>query len=163
MKQRSPDFDIKTTWLAISKMYNVRAVREDITANIGFVLIHIDEEAGTPATKIAPLMGMEPRSLTRMLASLEEKNFIYRQADEKDGRVVRIFLTELGLEKRKVAKEVVLNFNKAIYAKFSESKLRIFFEVMDGINELVKEMHQRHLLEIDEETLAKIEQIGSDA
>lgn len=139
MKQRSPDFDIKTTWLAISKMYNIRAQKEDITTNIGFVLIHIDEETGTPATKIAPLMGMEPRSLTRMLTSLEEKGLIYRKSGEKDGRIVRIFLTELGKEKQRVAKEVVLNFNKAIYNSVPLKKLTVFFEVMDSINELVKE------------------------
>ena len=139
MKQRSPDFDIKTTWLAISKMYNIRAQKEDITTNIGFALIHIDEELGTPATKIAPLMGMEPRSLTRMLSSLEEKGLIYRKSGEKDGRIVRIFLTELGKEKQIVAKEVVLNFNKAIYEKVSLKKLGAFFEVMDIINDLVKE------------------------
>lgn len=160
MKQRSPDFDIKTTWLAISKMYNVRAMREDITTNIGFALIHIDEEVGTPATKIAPLMGMEPRSLTRMLSSLEEKGLVYRQADEKDGRVVRIFLTKEGLEKRKVAKDVVLNFNKAIYAKIPQSKLNVFFDVMDSINDLVKETYQQHILDLEGEDLAKLENLS---
>lgn len=147
MRQRSPDFDIKTTWLAISKMYNVRAAKENTTANVGFVLIHIDEDEGTPATKIAPLMGMEPRSLTRMLAFLEENALIYRQPDPNDKRVVRIFLTELGKEKRQLAKEVVLTFNKAIYARIPESKMQVFFEVMDSINELVKETHQAYLKE----------------
>lgn len=144
---RSPDFDIKTTWLAISKMYNVRAMREDITTNIGFVLIHIDEEKGTPATKIAPLMGMEPRSLTRMLATLEEKGLISRKADAKDGRVVRIFLTPLGIEKRQVARDVVLAFNKAIYEKVNPEKLATFFEVIDDVNKIVKETYQSYLAE----------------
>ncbi|MEL6134119.1 MAG: MarR family transcriptional regulator, partial [Bacteroidota bacterium] len=74
-------------------MYNAEANLGDITTNIGFVLLHIDEENGTPATKIAPLMGMEARSLTRMLAKLEERNLIYRVPDEHDRRMVRIFLT----------------------------------------------------------------------
>lgn len=142
---RAPDFDIKTTWLAISKMYNIRAMREDITTNIGFVLIHIDEDLGTPATKIAPLMGMEPRSLTRMLASLEEKKLIYRGADEKDGRVVRIFLTAEGKKKRAVAKEVVLAFNKAIYNHIPQEKLTVFFDVMDEINMLVERTRKSYL------------------
>ncbi len=149
MKQRSPDFDIKTTWLAIAKMYNIRAQKEDITTNIGFALIHIDEEIGTPATKIAPLMGMEPRSLTRMLTNLEEKGLIYKKSGERDGRIVRIFLTELGKEKQKVAKEVVLNFNKAIYDKIPPQKLEGFFEVMDDINELVKETASAYLSTYD--------------
>ncbi|MEM8899700.1 MAG: MarR family transcriptional regulator, partial [Bacteroidota bacterium] len=89
-------------------MYNVEAVKEDITTNIGFVLLHIDDE-GTPATKIAPLMGMETRSLTRMLARLEEMGLIYRQKDPNDGRMVRIFLTEEGQKKKAYSKEVVIH------------------------------------------------------
>ncbi|MEM8889552.1 MAG: MarR family transcriptional regulator, partial [Bacteroidota bacterium] len=60
-KKRAICFDIKTTWLAISRMYNVPSQLEGITTNIGFVLLHIDDKIGTPATKIAPMMGMEPR------------------------------------------------------------------------------------------------------
>lgn len=153
---RSPDFDIKTTWLAISKMYNVRAMREDITTNIGFVLIHIDEENGTPATKIAPLMGMEPRSLTRMLATLEEKGLISRKADEKDGRVVRIFLTPLGIEKRQVARDVVKAFNKAIYENVSSEKMQTFFEVIDEVNKLVKDTYQSYIGEVNVKDIAEI-------
>lgn len=139
--KRSIDFDIKITWLAIAKMYNVRALKEDISTHIGFVLIHIDEE-GTPATKIAPLMGMEPRSLTRMLASLEERGFIRRQADVKDKRVVRIFLTPEGKKKQEIAKEVVRNFNKELEKRISVEKLANFFEVIDDIQTIVKEKYQ---------------------
>ncbi|MFN0201756.1 MAG: MarR family winged helix-turn-helix transcriptional regulator [Bacteroidia bacterium] len=142
---RSVDFDIKITWLSIAKMYNVRAVKEDITTNIGFVLIHIDAENGTPATKIAPLMGMEPRSLTRMLASLEERGLIYRQADEKDKRIVRIFLTEEGIEKRRVAREVVKGFNVELTEQIAPEKLNIFFQVIDQIQEISKEYHAKYL------------------
>jgi len=49
---------------------------------------------GTPATKIAPQMGLEPRSLTRLLKSMEDKKLIIRKADKNDRRSVRIFLTK---------------------------------------------------------------------
>ena len=140
--KRSIDFDIKITWLAIAKMYNVRALKEDISTHIGFVLIHIDDENGTPATKIAPLMGMEPRSLTRMLASLEERGLIRRQADSKDKRVVRIFLTPEGKEKQEVAKEVVRNFNKELEKRIDSENLANFFKVIDDIQQIVKEKYQ---------------------
>lgn len=149
--KRSIDFDIKITWLAIAKMYNVRALKEDISTHIGFVLIHIDEEKGTPATKIAPLMGMEPRSLTRMLASLEERGFIRRQADPKDKRVVRIFLTPEGKEKQEVAKEVVRNFNKELEKRIAVDKLNNFFQVIDDIQLIVKEKYQEFSNEKNED------------
>ncbi len=136
--RRAICFDIKTAWLAISRMYNAQAVKEDITTNIGFVLLHIDEVLGTPATKIAPLMGMESRSLTRMLAKLEERKFIHRVPDLKDGRMVRIFLTEEGRRKKQKSKEVVIGFNKKLYNEISRVDLDTFFTVLDKIHTIIK-------------------------
>lgn len=136
-KKRAVCFDIKTTWLALSRMYNVPSQMEGITTNIGFVLLHIDDKIGTPATKIAPMMGMEPRSLTRMLARLEEKNFIYRKPDKEDKRKVHIFLTPLGLEKKTRAKEVVIAFNKRLYNNIAEKDLDTFFSVLDSIHNIL--------------------------
>ncbi|MEM9935791.1 MAG: MarR family transcriptional regulator [Bacteroidota bacterium] len=135
-KRRAVCFDIKVAWLSIARMYNVEAIKEDITTNIGFVLLHIDDE-GTPATKIAPLMGMETRSLTRMLARLEEMGLIYRKKDANDGRMVRIFLTEEGQKKKAYSKEVVIHFNKLLYNNISEEDLVAFFKVLDTIHEFI--------------------------
>ena len=96
--EETVDYNIKVAWHAISRMYNTQAAQNDITTSIGFVLLNIDQERGTPATKIAPLLGLETRSLTRILRSMEEKGLIYKQADSVDKRSVRIFLTELGLQ-----------------------------------------------------------------
>jgi len=139
LKQRAIGFDIKITWLAISRMYNNLALREGINTNIGFVLLHIDDDNGTPATKIAPMMGMESRSLTRMLAKMEAQGLIRRQQDPNDGRMVRIFPTELGLQAKAIAKEVVIGFNKDVYNAIPDEKLDVFFEVIDQINEVIKE------------------------
>jgi DNA-binding MarR family transcriptional regulator len=137
-KKRAVCFDIKVAWLAIARMYNSKAKLADITTNIGFVLLHIDDENGTPATKIAPLMGMEPRSLTRMLARLEERNFIYRVPDVQDRRMVRIFLTQEGEKYKALAKEVVIDFNKTLYNDISKEDLETFFSVVDKIHSIIK-------------------------
>ena len=137
-KKRAVCFDIKVAWLAIARMYNSKAEIGDITTNIGFVLLHIDEENGTPATKIAPLMGMEPRSLTRMLARLEERDFICRVPDEQDRRMVRIFLTDEGKKYKAFAKEVVIDFNKKIYNEIPMEDLDTFFQVVDKIHSIIK-------------------------
>ncbi len=139
LKQRAIGLDIKVTWLAISRMYNNIAQQEGINTNIGFVLLHIDDKEGTPATKIAPLMGMESRSLTRMLAKMEEQGLIRREQDPSDGRMVRIFPTELGLKAKAKSKEVVIGFNKDLYDAIPRDKIQTFFEVIDQINEVIKE------------------------
>ncbi len=134
--EKTVDYHIKTVWYAISRMYNTRAARSDLSMAVGYVLLNIDKN-GTPATKIAPLLGLEPRSLTRMLKTLEEKGWVYRQMDEHDKRVVNIFLTEEGKQKRDLARQDVLRFNATLYQRIGEEKLRVFFETMKEIQRVV--------------------------
>lgn len=135
--QQSVCFNIKTAWHAISRMYNNGGSEYELSASLGFVLLNIDLENGTPATKIAPLLGMETRSLTRMLKTMEENGLIYKQAHDKDKRSVIIFLTEEGKAKRELAKLAVKTFNNAVREAIPEEKLKVFMEVIDQINKVV--------------------------
>ncbi len=136
--EETVDYNIKVAWHAISRMYNTQAARYDITTSIGFVLLNIDQEQGTPATKIAPLLGLETRSLTRILRSMEEKGLIYKQADTQDKRSVRIFLTELGLEKKEVSRQTVRHFNQKMRAKIPQGQLDVFFKVAGQITSMIE-------------------------
>lgn len=118
-------------------MYNQQAGNHDLTTSIGFVLLNIDSKNGTPATKIAPLLGMEPRSLSRMLKALEERGLICRKSDPDDKRLVKIFLTELGRQKKDIAKKTVRTFNEAIRNQVSPDKLKVFFEVIKDIQKII--------------------------
>lgn len=127
------DYHIRSTWYALARMYGLKAAKFDFTMSEGFVLLNVDRETGTPATKIAPMMGLEARSLTRILKNLEERGFIYKVKDEKDGRSVRICLTDEGEEGRRIASEVVKSFNNKLRNKFSISELNTFFKVMADV------------------------------
>ena len=135
--EESVCFCTKTTWHAISRLYNTTGAEHDVSAASGFVLLNIDLENGSPATKIAPALGMEPRSLTRMLKTMEEKGYLERRSDPEDGRVTRIFLTEEGTKKRELAKIGVVAFNKAVRDIVPTEKLDVFFEVANTINEII--------------------------
>jgi DNA-binding MarR family transcriptional regulator len=136
-KEETVDYHIRAAWHAIARMYNQQAARYGATMAEGFVLLNIQEE-GTPATKIAPLMGLEARSLTRLLKSMEERGIIYRKPDVHDKRLVRIFLTERGKKARAHARETVLRFNEAVRAEIPDKKLNVFFEVIQHINHIVE-------------------------
>lgn len=131
------DFTIRSIWHKIARMYNVQAAEYGVSMATGMVLLNIDSKQGTPSTKLGPKMGMESRSLTRTLKLLEEKGVIYREADKKDKRMVRIFLTDLGKEKRELSKEKVLKFNYHLRQHIAQKELDCFFGVMDTIDELI--------------------------
>jgi DNA-binding MarR family transcriptional regulator len=132
-KEETVDHNIKSAWHAIARMYNQQANKYEVTTSIGFVLLNIHSEEGTPATKIAPLMGLEARSLTRMLKTMEEKKLIYRVPDPVDKRSVRIYLTALGKRKKELSRASVLLFNNRVREIVPESKLEVFFEVINEI------------------------------
>lgn len=136
--EETVDYNVKVCWHAISRMYNAEAAKNDITTSIGFVLLNINQEAGTPATKIAPLLGLEARSLTRILKSMEEKGLIYKVSDDKDKRLVRIFLTEKGLEKKEVSRQTVLHFNKKVQEMIPQEELNTFFRVSERIINMIE-------------------------
>ncbi len=137
-RDKTVDYHIKSGWLAISRMYNAKAAKYDMTMAIGYVLLNIDVEKGTPATKIAPLLGLEPRSLTRMLKTLEERGWIYREGRMNDKRFVSVNLTEAGKKQREIARKTVIEFNQQVNECIPEEKLSVFFEVIQKIAGIVE-------------------------
>lgn len=137
-REETVDYNFKVTWHAITKMYNAYGAPFDITASTGFVLLNIDVENGTPATKIAPLLGMESRSLTRMLKTFEEKGWIEKKPDPADGRSVRIFLTPLGIKKRELSRLSVKVFNNKVRESVTDEQLDVFLDVVAEINKIIE-------------------------
>ena len=101
MKEKTIDYVLRTTWLAVQKMYNEEASKFEATMATAFTLLSIDPKKGTPSTSLGPKMGMEATSLSRILKVLEERNLIKREPNPEDGRGVLIHLTEFGLEKER--------------------------------------------------------------
>ena len=132
------DFFIRQTWHKISRMYNQQAAEHEMTISTGYILLIIDKN-GTPSTQLGPRMGMEPTSLSRTLKTMEDDGYIYRKIDEIDKRKVLIFLTEKGLQQRKISKKVVLDFNNKLLSKISKSKLKVYLEVMIKIDQIAEE------------------------
>lgn len=145
-KEETVDYPIKSAWHAISRMYNQQAAEEGFTTAIGFVLININSKEGTPATKIAPLIGLETRSLTRMLKTMEEKGLIYKKADPVDKRSVRMFLTEEGKRKKEISVQSVMRFNEQVRAALSEEELTSFFGVISKIQKVIDQIQTKEVL-----------------
>jgi DNA-binding MarR family transcriptional regulator len=138
-REETIDFNIKAAWHGISRMYNQQAAKYGGTMSIGFALLNIHTEEGTAATKIAPMMGLEARSLTRLLKSMEEKGLIYRETDKYDKRSVRIMLTKEGKKNKEKARETVLRFNEVVRQEIPDQKLSVFFEVLQNINRMIEQ------------------------
>jgi hypothetical protein len=117
-KEQSIDFNIKIAWHAISRMYSQYGQDFEISPSSGFVLLNID---------------------------VELKKWIIRKKDPLDGRLVRIFLTPKGKEKRAFSSHSVKAFNKHILQKISEEELQTFLKVTEIVNEIASDKERIQL------------------
>ena len=138
MKEKTIDYVLRTTWLAVKKMYNEDATNYKSTMATGFTLLSIDPGKGTPSTSLGPKMGIGVNSLSRILSSMELEGLIKRKPNPDDGRGVLVHLTKFGIISREKARERVLMFNNAISNNINKEKIESFFEVTELINKLIE-------------------------
>lgn len=142
MEQNQPlliDFMLRHAWHRVSRMYNNTASTEGMTMSVGFILM-IVEKSGTPSTQLGPKMGMEPTSLSRTLNNMETSGLIERKEYAGDKRKVNIFLTPKGVEKRKLVRNFLLEFNEKIASKFNDRDLKGFMNVMSAVDMAIEDV-----------------------
>ena len=124
------DSKLKTSWQVVSRMYNAEASLHDLTIAMGHFLLNIDSHEGSYGSDIAPLLGMESTSLSRITSSLEKKKLIERVPDKTDKRKIKIVLTPKGKASKDLAKNVVRNFNHMVSIKIGKEKI---YETFSGV------------------------------
>ena len=50
MKDKTIDYILRATWQAVSRMYNEEASKYGASMAVGFALVSMDKEKGTPST-----------------------------------------------------------------------------------------------------------------
>ena len=137
--KRRIDFVMRDGWRNIEKMYNNEALKYDVTFSIGFTLISIDPENGSPSTSIGPTMGLESNSISRILNSMENKNLITRRPNPNDGRGIIISLTRLGHKKREIVIQKIRQFKNLLRSRIDPSDLDTFLSVSKQVNKIIEE------------------------
>lgn len=134
--QETIDYFIKVVWQTMANRYNQLVTEFGITQSIGYLLINIDEQEGTTVSQAASLLGLKSTSLSRMLSQLEKSGLIYRESNEGDKRSVKIYLTDLGKEKRHQARVVVKQFNNYLNKHISEHDKQYLIDLLKKLNKL---------------------------
>lgn len=129
------DYYLKTTWQTVVNKYNIIASRHGFTQATGYILINIHKD-GTPVSQIANSTGVKTTSLSRILNNLEQLGFIYRESSKIDKRSVKVYLTPLGVEKRRIAKDVVRGFNTFLEEHLTDSEREQMRNMLIKVNEL---------------------------
>ena len=134
-QQETIDYLLKVVWQNMANTYNQIASEFGITQAIGYVLINIEKE-GTPVSRLAGLLGVKATSLSRMLNNMEVLGLIYREPSAGDKRSVKVYLTELGREKRHLAKGVVISFNEYLIENLTVGERNNLISALQKLNKL---------------------------
>ncbi|MGZ4047950.1 MAG: MarR family winged helix-turn-helix transcriptional regulator, partial [Bacteroidia bacterium] len=108
----------------------------------GHFLLNIDSTEGAYASDIAPKLGMESTSLSRIIKALEDEKLIIRKADKTDKRKVKLLLTQKGKENKELAKKIVRNFNSEIENKVGKNRIEEFLKTINDIISLAEERNK---------------------
>src|SRR5690606_1523732 len=141
-QNNTTDYFLKAAWQTVANKYNSIASQHGFTQAAGYILIHILKE-GTAVSQIANFTGVKTTSLSRLLNNLENLGFIYREASAKDKRSVKVYLTSLGVKKRKLAKDVVRGFNDYLESQFTQQEKTQLIGMLEKVNELAAN-YKRH-------------------
>lgn len=104
-----------------------------VTATQFFVLMYLRKKESCKISEIAEMMGVKPSAVSFMIDRLEHNDFVYREHDKKDRRVVNIMLTEEGNKKL----ESVIKDRKEIFESFlfnlSDDELLQFAKITEKL------------------------------
>lgn len=134
--QETIDYFMKVVWQTMANRYNQLVADFGITQSIGYLLINIDEKEGTTVSQVAALLGLKSTSLSRMLSQLEQMGLIYRESNQGDKRSVKVYLTEQGREKRRMARAVVKEFNNYLNTHISDKDKNYLINLLKKLNQL---------------------------
>ncbi len=99
-------------------------------------------ENGIYVSSMAAQMKVSSPAVSRLLKSMEGKDYIVRHADEKDRRNTRVFITEAGLKKRNECRGVLWNYTDRVIERMGMGNmlqlLNLFNQMVDVMEDELK-------------------------
>lgn len=108
---------------------------EDVTYEQFEVLNCLTAGEGMKQKDISRKLDKDPATLTKMLTTLEKKNYVVRGMSEKDRRVSNVYITEKGVHKVKDINDIVEVLNDIVMEEFTTKNKNLFKEMVYKMNQ----------------------------
>ncbi|WP_409342127.1 MarR family winged helix-turn-helix transcriptional regulator [Paenibacillus sp. MBLB4367] len=86
------------------------------------LLRHLSERDGQSQKELAGSMQIAPATMTVMLKRMEKAGLVYRRPDERDQRVIRVYLTKQGCEAHEAVREALRELEAKCFEHFTEEE-----------------------------------------
>jgi len=96
-------------------------------------LHYISKNNGMSQEKLRSLLNIDKSAVTRMVANLEEKGYLYRLQDETDKRVKRLFITDNAVTIKNMSSSVESFFYEWLLEDINQDEKIIFLKVLNEL------------------------------
>ncbi len=94
------------------------------------ILKYLSLNDGCKQSDIAKREHLTAATVTVMLQTMEKNGLIERKNDEKDLRIMRVYITQKGREVQSRCDEAIENMEKEIYEDFTEDEIEAFKKLL---------------------------------
>ena len=129
---------INTIYRSAQKYATRELSKNDISAIEAAILTKICNSSA-PQDEISKEIGVDKAYISRVLAKMEEKNFILKKNSQKDKRIREIEITKLGKEKLNIRQQILVKWCEETFGDVSLKELNLLTEVIEIISNKANE------------------------
>lgn len=111
-----------------------------------FLLKILNAKDGLSQKELAEHIGVKPPSITVMLKKLEAECHIYKEQDDKDQRITRIFITESGRELAVKVNDALYEMEKQAFSNMTELEIMMLRRLLLQMKENLKNETERRVI-----------------
>ena len=124
---------INTIYRSAQKYATRELSKNDISAIEAAILTKICNSSA-PQDEISKEIGVDKAYISRVLAKMEEKNFILKKNSQKDKRIREIEITKLGKEKLNIRQQILVKWCEETFGDISLKELNLLTEAIEIIS-----------------------------
>lgn len=129
---------INTIYRSAQKYATRELSKNDISAIEAAILTKICNSSA-PQDEISKEIGVDKAYISRVLAKMEEKNFILKKNSQKDKRIREIEITKLGKEKLNIRQQILVKWYEETFGDISLKELNLLTEAIEIISNKANE------------------------
>jgi DNA-binding MarR family transcriptional regulator len=115
-----------------------------VTASQGGTILSLPAKKTLSMNELSAVAGVDNSTMTRMVDQLVEKGLVYRQADEKDRRLVRIGLTPAGQKLQKELAGALAGFYAASLEGIPDEERQTIIKSLERLKSAVEQGLQNY-------------------
>ena len=120
----------------------------------------IRKNSGVSQEKLRSFLNIDKAAVTRMIANLERKGYVYRLQDENDKRVKKMFVTDKTVDIKHLTTSIESSFYEWLLEDVNEDEKKVFLKVLNEIyfkSKMERRANFQNIIERDVVHYGKVE------